>query len=568
MRDTLPRRTQLLWHTVRHLRPLQIGYQLCYRLLGPSRPRRVPELVPARRRLARVPFPAAAALAAGPGALAFLNDPHRLRLDAVDWRSSAQPKLWRYNLHYFDYLRAPGLPAAARAGLVESWIAGNPPGSVDAWEAYPISLRAVNWMKAFGEGFEPRPDWLASLALQLAWLERNLEYHLLANHLLKNAKALLFAGAFFDGPAAARWRARGLALLVEQGAEQLLADGGHCERSAMYHAIVLEDFLDVVNLLEASPDLAGEAERAELRAAATWAWHFYAAILAGDAEIPLFNDAAFGIALPPAALLDYGARLLDLELPPAGSAASPRRICLPDTGYYGYRAGGESLLVDCGPGGPDWQPGHMHADLLSYELCLDGERVVVDSGTYDYEPTPLRQQLRGTAAHNTVVVDGADQSEVWGAFRVARRARPLFARLGPLEDGRLEFHGAHDGYRRLPGGVVHERRITASPGRTWDIADRLTGSGEHRLESFIHLHPACSVEPGPAGQYLVRREGRPLLEVRTRGEAAVELRRGAWCPEFGRREATTVLVLVQRGRLPLELGYRLQRPMGTIASHS
>ena len=74
----------------------------------------------------------------------------------------------------------------------------------------------------------------------------------------------------------------------------------------------------------------------------------------------------------------------------------------------------------------------------------------------------------------------------------------------------------------------------------------------------------------PAGRYegdlwidrplTLRGEGRPLLEVRTRGEAAVELRRGAWCPEFGRREATTVLVLVQRGRLPLELGYRLQRP--------
>ncbi len=553
-------RVSLLWHTARHLRPAQVGHQLRHRLLGPSRPRAAPVVEVAPRRAMRVPFPAAAPLAAGPGKLAFLDAPVEVPLDAIDWRSPAQPKLWRYNLHYMDYLRAPDLPPADRARLIESWIAGNRPGSVDAWEAYPISLRAVNWIKAFSEGLEPREAWLASLALQLAWLERNLEFHLGANHVVKNAKALVFGGAFFGGAQAAAWLARGVALMVEQGAEQVLADGGHYERSAMYHAIVLEDYLDAINLLDANASLASDADRAALRAVAARAWHWLAQVLAGDGDIPLFNDAAFGIAPAPAALLDYGRRVLGEGVARgAPEETAPRRIELPESGYYGYRAGGDSLLVDCGPGGPDYQPGHTHADLLSYELCLDGERVVVDSGTYDYEATPLRARLRGTAAHNTVVVDGADQSEVWGAFRVARRARPLFARLGPLAGGRLEFHGAHDGYRRLPGRVVHERRITASLDGTWDIADRLTGGGAHRLESFIHLHPACRVEAGPDGRYRVLREGRTVLWITPRGEASVELRRGLHCPEFGRQQETTVVVLVLQRQLPVEFGYRLQR---------
>lgn len=499
--------------------------------------------------------------------ITFLNDPFQVSLDGIDWRSASQSKLWRYNLHYQDYLRAPGLSADQQAALIESWVAGNPPGREDAWEAYPISLRVVNWVKAFQEGLEPAEPWLNSLFHQLLWLEKNLEYHLLANHLLKNAKALVFGGALFPGEVGARWLRRGVSLMVEQGAEQVLADGGHYERSAMYHCIVLEDYLDAVNLLDANPQLASDEERKALRGVALRAWRYLADILAGDGNIPLFNDAAFGIAPPPDLLLEYGRRVLGLA-EESNQSDLPKRICMADSGYFGYRAGGDSLLVDCGPGGPDYQPGHTHADMLSYELCLDGERVVVDSGTFDYEVGPLRSRLRSTAAHNTVVVDGQDQSEVWGAFRVARRARPLFARLGPLENGRLVFAGAHDGYRRLPGRIVHERRITADIGGVWDVSDLISGEGEHRVESFIHLHPDCSVEMVAERHWLVRRLGRPVLEIMTREGASVELRRGVFCPEFGRCREAPVVVLVQAGFLPIELGYCLRRHEGAVTSHS
>jgi uncharacterized heparinase superfamily protein len=109
--------------------------------------------------------------------------------------------------------------------------------------------------------------------------------------------------------------------------------------------------------------------------------------------------------------------------------------------------------------GPDYQPGHTHCDTLSYELCVAGQRVVVDAGTHSYGLDEWRDLARRTSSHNTVQLDGCEQSEIWGAFRVGRRARPLRATLSAWQDGRLLFSGSHDGYRHLPGHPRHERRI-------------------------------------------------------------------------------------------------------------
>ena len=152
------------------------------------------------------------------------------------------------------------------------------------------------------------------------------------------------------------------------------------------------------------------------------------------------------------------------------------RSDLPWTGYFGYRHGGDSLIVDCGPVGPDYQPGHAHCDTLSYELHVGGVPIVVDSGTFDYEPGQFRHYLRSTAAHNTVRIDGQEQSEIWGQFRVARRARPVEAHLSDWAGGRLVFSGEHDGYRRLPGKPRHRREICIDS----RIRSRVAGSSGTR----------------------------------------------------------------------------------------
>jgi uncharacterized heparinase superfamily protein len=107
------------------------------------------------------------------------------------------------------------------------------------------------------------PAWLDSLAVQVRWLRRRLEWHLLSNHLFANAKALMFGGAFFDGPEAGDWREGGLRILAREVPEQVLPDGGHFERSPMYHAILLEDMLDLLNLSRAFPGLLPGAVEAQ-----------------------------------------------------------------------------------------------------------------------------------------------------------------------------------------------------------------------------------------------------------------------------------------------------------------
>ena len=153
------------------------------------------------------------------------------------WNDPRFEKLWLYNLHYFE--------KHCTSELIERWIKENPIGHGNGWEPYPISLRVVNWLKHLG----PRvpPHIARSVREQVAYLLPRLEYHLLANHLLANAKALVFAGTRLKVD---RWLKKGMAIYRRELPEQILDDGVHFERSAMYHAIILEDLLDLVELTD------------------------------------------------------------------------------------------------------------------------------------------------------------------------------------------------------------------------------------------------------------------------------------------------------------------------------
>ena len=117
-----------------------------------------------------------------------------------DWNNSSWAKLWLYNLHYFDDLTA--INSRKRAGwhnfILEKWIDENQVGKGNGWEPYTISLRIVNWIKWSLSGNELNKNHIISLNTQVHYLTKNLETHLLGNHLFANAKALIFAGLFFE----------------------------------------------------------------------------------------------------------------------------------------------------------------------------------------------------------------------------------------------------------------------------------------------------------------------------------------------------------------------------------
>ncbi|MCC6587590.1 MAG: alginate lyase family protein [Bryobacterales bacterium] len=446
----------LYFHTVRHLKPEQVLSRFTRR-----RPRLVHRSATPLSELTRGwlpsinrPDPEIA-----PRRFRFLNESHTVS----SWNDSHLPKLWLYNLHYFDH---PTLP------LIQAWIDQNPIGHGNGWEPYPLSLRIVNWIK-FALGGTPLPTAaLDSLAQQGRYLYRSLEYHLLANHLFANAKALTFAGSFFTGPEAAAWRSRGLQVLAHEISEQILADGGHFERSPMYHCLILEDLLDLINLANAFDAIPVAA--AAWREAASRMLGWLQSILHPDGDIPFFNDTALGIAPRPDRLFQY-ARSLGVQ---------PLSQPLKESGYYRLENERAVLLIDAAPIGPDYQPGHAHADALSFELSLDNQRVIVNSGTSTYDNNALRHRQRSTSAHNTVAVDRQSQSEVWAAFRVARRARPF-----NVQTDRSSFlEASHNGYQRLSDPVIHRRRF-ALHSNSLTVTDYIEARGPHQVEIYFHFHP-------------------------------------------------------------------------------
>jgi uncharacterized heparinase superfamily protein len=425
-------------------------------------------------------------------------------LDEVGWDGPLREKLWRYNQHYFDDLNARDAVHRREwhGELIADWLAGNPPAEGSGWEPYPTSLRIVNWIKWALAGHALPAAALQSLAVQTRWLRQRLEIHLLGNHLFANAKALVFAGLFFEGREADAWLKKGLDILRREIPEQILADGGQFERSPMYHALALEDVLDLVNLTRCygvDRDEGQFVEAAGWPALAERMLDWLRVMCHPDGEISLFNDAAMGIAPELEELAAYAERLgLKRHEPGAnGGIASPVAVnCreLRDSGYVRLESAGAVALLDVGPVGPDYLPGHAHADTLSFECSIFGRRVIVNGGTSRYgggkEFTDRRLFERSTRNHSTVEIAGESSSEVWGSFRVARRAYPMDLAVRCAAESVL-VDCSHDGYRRLPGHPVH-RRVWRMEARRLSVEDWV--SGELPAVARFILHPDVRVE--------------------------------------------------------------------------
>ncbi|MFW6235524.1 MAG: heparinase II/III family protein [Desulfovibrionales bacterium] len=552
-------------HTIRYLKPKQIGYRLFYTLrerYGRKRKQGIRQTgveaqwKPVRFAVEPLRYPWIDARGVERNEFTFLNE----TIDfgrRVDWEVPEVGRLWRYNLHYFQYLfPEENLSREKSLDLMHHWVAGTPPGTPDAWDPYPISLRLVNWIKFLSLTPETTPGEYhlpaGSAYLQTQWLVRSLEYHLLGNHLFRNAKALIFSGMFFQGEEAKDWLHRGLRILDRELEEQILPDGGHFERSPMYHAMILEDVLDLLNLSRASDTVQIRRLEDRLRSKAGQMMTWLLGMTHPDGQIALFNDAAFKIEPEPKSLGDYYRSVTgEKPVPPRGLLWAFEK-----SGYYVLSpSNADRMIVDCGPVGPDYQPGHAHSDTLSFELSLRWQRIIVDSGCCRYDHSELRQYNRGNQGHNTLTIDGLNQTEVWGAHRTARRARPMDVRLF-MRDRAPSFTGAHDGYTRLPGKPVHRRTVTWEM-NTITIQDTVEGEGEHTIDLRLHIHPEVEViiERSKA---LLTREGVPVATIAAIGLVGVTLVQGRYCPEFVKQLDCPVLAAAYGKRaLPFECGWKI-----------
>jgi uncharacterized heparinase superfamily protein len=465
------------------------------------------------------------------GRFTFINDERQLGWPP-DWSGRGAPLLWQYNLHYLEWLWS--LPTHERLTAASDWSQRHPPipGAV-GWAPYPTSLRLATLCLLASESNAAAAQLWPSIWRQAEHLSRRLEYHLRGNHLLENGIALAFAGACFAGPDADRWLSTGLALLRRELPEQVLGDGMHFERSPMYQVRLTHALALLANTGNAEVRRLVVAPLARMSAA-------LAALCHPDGEIALFNDSACGVYPDPAAVNAFTAAAL------ADEACATVPLQLPEAGYFvGRGKDGSAVFCDAGPLGPDYLPGHAHGDMFSFELSLGGRRVIVDSGTFDYLDSPMRRYCRSTAAHNTVTIDGGDQAEFWGAFRVGRRGRPHDVRFEHVADG-FRLEGWHDGFRHLAAAALHRRAFRWHDDGVLVIHDSVSGRRSMDIAARLHLHPDCRVLDTTDTLVRAERGGAPFA-IRFAGKATPRLEEGWYCPGFGIRQRNTVIVAEARG---------------------
>ena len=408
----------LLFRTVRHLKPAQVFYQVKYRLKKPA-------YVAYDSSKFQVsgfktePIPKFKCVEGN--AFTFLN----LEYEFAGWNFTENGMLWAYNQNYFDWINQEGFSEEEGCKWIDKLIKELPDNKVGL-DPYPIALRSINWVKFFCKypktATKVRLD---SLYSQIKLLEKKLEYHLLGNHLLEDAYALYIVASYFSDNILLNKAEK---LLKKQLEEQILPDGAHYEQSPMYHCILLDRLLDCINI-KSDSELIDYAERM-LGHLESVKW--------GVGSIPLLNDSANGIA-PTTSQLFYYAKVLGLKW---------KKIPMKECGYRKLMAGNMEAIVDVGNITATYQPGHTHADSFNYELHIDGKPFVVDTGISTYNKTERRQLERSTVAHNCVSVDGKNSSEVWGGFRVGKRAKVELGHEFPQIDHELPLiiSATHDGF--------------------------------------------------------------------------------------------------------------------------
>ena len=533
--DLIARLPRVL-RTLAPLRPAQLGAQIHHGLVGLGAPRRAvgaaPTLAIARP---QTPFldPPGHLKALGGTRIEMLGTAFELG-QSVDWKTREQGPLFAYQLHQHEYLRLAEFTASERARRLLDWIHHSPTGV--GWDPHPISLRLICWGKllttpgALDADERLRSEMLHSMSDQLETLAHGLEIRLQANHLLSNLISVVFSGLLLDGSSSGAWRDRTDALLDELDA-QIRPDGGHEERSPMYHSLLLENLLDLLNLCRAEPTRApagladGLSQTASRMLGALELWTHL------DGRIALFADSAFDFAAEPRSLREYAARL---GIPCPANFLSG---VLPQTGYLRLRAGVFDLIASVAGPSPAHQPGHAHCDALSFELSVAGDRLVTDTGLFEYLPGPRRDRARATASHATIQVDREEQAEIWAAHRIG--GRPVVELTAWDEAGSAE--ATCRGWSR--NAPLHRRLFSVeSEGVT--ILDRVEGPCRE-VRVCLPIDPAWQVEL-VAGRARARRDSEKGMTCSVEIELAKTfewtLERQPYYPSFGCEVDRYVLV--------------------------
>lgn len=454
-------------NTVKFLKPLQILYQIKNRLV---QPKYMAEYVSVVRPI-NVNDGIFKYESAYDNVFRFLNVSDTFH----SWNITSNGMLWAYNLNYMDYLLQENMSFECGSMWIDKFIEDLPSNKIGL-DPYPIALRGINWIKFICRHRdllteEKMKYWNDSLYSQYKLLEKKLEYHLLGNHLLEDAYSLFIASIYFENE---KMYKRSSKLLIKELNEQILQDGAHYEQSPMYHCILLERLLDCCNFSFNNKLFNDQNElNIKLKEKAELMLGHLEMIVNDDMSIPLLNDSAYGIAPTVQDILKYANRL-NLEW---------HKISMKECGYRRLQNDRMNCVLDVGNIMAIYQPGHSHADSFNYELRIDGMPFIVDTGISTYNKTERRQYERCTSAHNTVVVENRDSSEVWGGFRVAKRAN-----VEILKENNDYVYAVHNGYGHK---YIHYRSFNLKEGK-FEVIDEISTKTD--AVNYIHLSPNVVIE--------------------------------------------------------------------------
>ena len=469
---------------------------------------------------------------------------------------------------------------------LESWFDACPyPLGANWSSALEPGIRMINWSLAWqllggadapvfrgaqGERFRHR--WLESVYQHAQYVHGHFSLYSSANnHLVGEASGLYLAALTWPLWAAARtWKTAAREVLEREALLQNAPDGVNREQAVSYQQWELDLLLLPLLAAEAAGEAFPDAYRSRIEAML----EYLASIMDAGGNLPMFGDADDGyvarLSQQPGfcryrSLLATGALLFgrgdfkakagavddktrwllgpgtdgDYATLVSRPEALPVRRAFPQGGYYILGCDFESpkeirLVADAGPLGYQAIAAHGHADALSFTLSVGGKEFLVDPGTYAYHTQgEWRQYFRGTSAHNTLRVDGQDQSVPGGNFMWLKKASAgcrIWRSTGAMD----EFDGWQDGYMRLDDAVMHERRIVLRKAeRLILVEDRLQASGGHEAELFFHCSEDCTVEE-EGGGYRITQEGFSIyMELPRLDGAEVRLHRGSSEPVSG-----------------------------------
>lgn len=385
----------------------------------------------------------------------FLNKKKVFASEQIDWNYSRYGKLWCYNLNYFDFLLQDSLQPEIGLQLIRSYI-NNKNDLNDGLEPYTISLRNINWIKFLSKNNitnKEIDDFIYSCYLHLL---KNLEYHIMGNHLLENAFSLFFGAYYFRSD---KFYKKAINILQAELNEQILDDGAHFERSPMYHQIMLNRILDCYNLVINNNFKKNHRFEEMLLNKAKVMLSWINTITFSNGSIPILKDSTYDIAPSTKELIGYAKKLnIDFK----------DHIQLKGSGYRKFNNTVYEIIVDFGHIGPDYIPGHAHADTFNFIINYNKQEFIIDPGISTYEKNNQRQLERSTCMHNTVSINKVNSSDVWGGFRVGQRAHIFDF----MENTNYVF-AKHDGYKKLK--IIHGREISVEE-RMVKISDKINGA--------------------------------------------------------------------------------------------